>query len=154
MKKIILIIALILISVSLFGCQKISAYQKSIFDDDTKIVKEADSYFFQKKVGNHTKTKTDFDYEKFTGKFTLYNLNVNADTAYEFDYDITINGGRLKLVFVNPDDKVEIITDKTAKGKASINLKDGRNRIILIGDESGGSILLTMTESDGVNIST
>src|SRR5690554_5764091 len=60
--------ALLLMVFLLSGCTAVGEYQRSIYDDDTKVVKQGDSYTFTRRIGNTGKEGLSLDYQGFSGK--------------------------------------------------------------------------------------
>ena len=77
MRKVLKIRALgltILIIMFITGCSLASDYQNSIFVDDSKIIKEADSYVYGSRRGQVEGNQSNLEFINFTGMETIYKI--------------------------------------------------------------------------------
>lgn len=70
--KFILWMLVILVVINIAACNSVVKYQNSIFHDESKIVREGDSYTYGSKVGNSRGNEYDIKFTSFSGMETIY----------------------------------------------------------------------------------
>lgn len=144
---IITIISLVLIS----GCSRVNAYQKGIYGDFKKIVKQWDSYTYKKRVGSISNNEGNISFSKFSGMETLWNIRAGEESSITINYDFEIDKGDFKLVLINPKSGIEILKG-SSNGEYEIELMEGKSRIKIVGREAKGKISIVLTSKGDVNI--
>ena len=99
MRKVLKIRALgltMLIIMFITGCSLASDYQNSIFDDDSKIIKEADSYVYGSRRGRVEGNQSNLEFINFTGMETIYKIKNHGKNDVVFVFDSIIKGGNSK----------------------------------------------------------
>lgn len=126
-------------------------YQKSIYENDSKIIDKSDSYSYFNQVRSNIDgtLKSKF---KFTGMDTIYNLNTKDGGTISINYNANIISGKFKLVLINPDDEVTTIVEGTGKGTKKISLGNGESRLKLVGKNAKGDIKLSIDAKDDIEI--
>ncbi|MGL4731398.1 MAG: lipoprotein [Clostridium sp.] len=126
-------------------------YQKSIYENDSKIIEKSDSYSYFNQVRSNIDgtLKSKF---KFTGMDTIYNLNTKDGGTISINYNANIISGKFKLVLINPDDEVTTIVEGTGKGTKKISLGNGESRLKLVGKNAKGDIKLSIDAKDDIEI--
>lgn len=150
--KIILGILLLLTVVTSVGCNSISAYQNSIFNDESKIVKQADSYTYVKRLGQTIDKESNIKFNSFTGMDTIFNITVDESSDVIINFDSTVDKGDFKVVLISPDDEITNILTGTNQGNETITLKKGKSRVKLIGKKASGEIKINIDSKDGVKV--
>jgi len=139
-RKYIILILLTVIFAAVSGCGDIKEYQRSIYDDDSLIAKQADSYYYEKRVGNNYNDKADISFKTFIGKDTLITINADGEKQVSVKTVINVEAGEFKLCLVEPDDNVVTLYETDIDETVTLNLKDGKNRFIIVGRDAKGSI--------------
>lgn len=158
--KKILIIAIITVLMVITGIIGVSVYvvnnyagnyQKSIYENNSKIIDKSDSYSYFNQVRSNIDgtLKSKF---KFTGMDTIYNLDTKDGGTISINYNANIVSGKFKLVLINPDDEVTTIVEGTGKGTKKISLGNGEGRLKLVGKNAKGDIELSIDTKDDIEI--
>ncbi len=135
----------------LTGCS-ISEFQKSIYNDDSKIVKQADSYSFKSRIGSTTNEKSDIKFATFYGMDTLWSVEAKEETIVNLEYDLKIEKGDFKVILVSPDNKVSTLVYGTKAGQQDLKLQKGSSRIKIVGRDAKGQVKLYMKGDKGLKI--
>jgi hypothetical protein len=139
---------LILLSCLLFlilvGCSSTRDYQKSIYSDDLKIAKEADSYSYLKRAGSSKDNSITLTFKRFDGSDTIWIIDSKKSGSIKIDFDAKITKGSFKAVIITPDKKVSNIFENTASGSKDIQVLEGKNRLKFIGNNSTGEVSATV----------
>lgn len=136
----------------LFGCTAGQDKQK-IFDDNTAIVQDGDSYTFVNRNGS-----TDSDaaialtYTGFSGVQTIWTLEVSATSEVDYEYNSTVDSGDFKVVFVTPEYKVVTLLSGTQQGVGTQELAPGKYAVKLVGRKTDGQLTLSLTPGLNVNL--
>ena len=155
MKKIskLILLPLLFIFVGAFlGCSKISSYQKSIYDDNSKIAKAGDSYSFKNRVGNTMNNKATINFTTFYGMQTLWNIQSEGNGRITIQYYSNTKKGKFKVVYIDPNNEIENILQQSGEGTIKIDTKKGKSRIKLVGDNGGGTVKLNLEAQGDVRI--
>jgi len=150
MKKGIGIIIVLAIMVGILtGCTK---YQRDIYNDDSKISGEADSYTFRTRLGNTYDDKAKFKFSKFYGMETLWVVNAKAEGAITLDIKAEVNNGKFKAVLISPDKQVSTIFEGSKEEKLEVKVPKGKSRIKVVGDGAKGEVNIIIKESDNIKV--
>ncbi len=137
MKKIVFASLLCLLTVFMAGCNVDAAY-----DDDSLIVKQSDTY-----ARSNSNSSTGDDGLTMTATMS------GTETVWEYDAETAMDvkvfsilsvteGGRAKLVLIQPDDEVIILEENTDNSvytdylEQTVSLKPGNCRIKIVCAES------------------
>lgn len=134
---ILLLIAIIFGSMYVFNHMTLS--HREIYDDNSAIIKVADSYTYVNKSGTSKKNETSLTFE-LTGMETLWKINAEKEGSIDIDYTSSINDGQLKLVLIKPDDSIDIIFEQSDTGIKSFKVQKGLNRIKIVGRQAKGTV--------------
>jgi hypothetical protein len=147
------VISLLLISLMLYltGCS-VSDYQKSIYDDDSKIASQADSYNFRSRSGNTSNEKTEVKFGAFYGADTLWTINANKDSVLTVEYDVKLEKGDFKVVLIDPDNKIIAIVSGQKAGEQEVKVKSGNSRIKIVGKNAKGQVKINITGNKDLKI--
>lgn len=125
-------------------------YQKSIYNDNSKIVNSADSYTFLTNTNDINGNTLTESFNKFTGMVTVYDLKTNEDSTIKVDFKTDISSGNFKIVLIDPNDNVTDILEKSASVNKEIELPSGKSRIKIVGYNAKGNINLTVSSDNDV----
>lgn len=145
-----LTLILFLIVILCTGCSKISSYQRSIYDDNTKIVAKADSYFFKRRTGKTDNNELSIRFEDFTGKQKIWEIEAKENSAFLIDCNTEISNGEFKICLINEEKEVINIAEGNKAEKLTIDIKKGVSFITIVGNEAKGKLDLTLTENDKI----
>ncbi len=149
--KAIVLLFLILVLTSLTTACSISAYQKSIYYDDSMIAQDIDSYIFTSQVGSTTHNESNMKYRNFIGMDTIWVIESDGDGSFTIEYDTNVNKGELKIVLITPDNEVRNILEQGQTGTIKMKVPRGKSRIKAVGNETEGEWLLKIKlEGDAV----
>lgn len=136
----VFLIILVLTAIVMTGCTSGSRYQKSVFNDDDKIINGEDSYTYKKRIGNMVKDRIDMKFGTFTGIDTVNKIKAEKDDDIVIKFESKIDKGDFKVVLITPDDKIINILEGTSEGTKTIPIKKGLNRIRVVGKEAKGKV--------------
>lgn len=135
---------LILIIITITGCNSVTNYQNSVFDDEDKIVEDKDSYTYKKRIGKTVENEIDLKFSSFTGIETINRIKVNEEKEIIFTFQSTIDDGDFKVVLITPEDEIINILEGTSEGTESITLKKGISKIKLVGKKAKGEVKINI----------
>lgn len=124
-----------------------SKAQQHLYDDDSRIAEQGDSYTYATKADLTENEHTNARFSGFSGADTVWYLEVGAETTIHMQHNLDIRSGKLKLVLVAPDDRVTVISDQSGEGNLEIPLDKGNSRIKLVGQKASGSFKASIVES-------
>lgn len=153
---IILVIVLIIISSGIYITTKLVSfagdYQKSIYNDNSKIVNSGDSYTFLTNTNDINGNTLTESFNKFTGMVTVYDLKTDEDSTIRVDFKSDISSGDFKIVLIDPNDNVTDILEKSDSLDQEIEISSGKSRIKIVGYNAKGNINLTVSSDNDVRI--
>lgn len=147
-----LAILLILATILCTGCLKISSFQKSIYNDDSKISETGDSYSFVSISGNFINNELAIGFKGFSGKKTVWKLQAKENCTFDIDCNTGINSGKFKICIVDADKKVSTIAEGSKIEKLTIDIKAGTNYLKIVGYEANGKLNLIISENEKVTV--
>ena len=133
-RKLFLCVALLVLFTA-GGCS--SDFMTSIYNDDSRIVEESDSYNRVRYVQS-----------------TLWSCRASRDMEADIIYKIQVEKGKVKLVLIAPDDTLTIVTEVTSDtseehSEAVLELKEGMNRIkIVAGEDTKFKMEVSVSEGE------
>ncbi|WP_406242370.1 hypothetical protein ACF3M2_19030 [Tissierella carlieri] len=151
-KKLKLITLVILIVVTISGCDFANDYQKGIFDDDIEIIKTDDSFIYLEKLGKDADNKKIIEFKYFTGMDTIYYITANEDSEITINFESNINKGDFKVVLISPDYEIITILYGNDEVGKTISVKKGESRIKIIGKEASGKVGMNIKADENVEI--
>lgn len=130
MKKIGTICLAVILLLAITGCDM------EVYNDDSKIVSDSNSYsgtnISQVTTDHRLKAKVG----KMTGMNTIWEYDAFGEDDLNADYGLLVKKGKVKMVFISPEDEIEIIAELTEPGETggvkSLPIKDGENRIKIV----------------------
>lgn len=140
MKNYAKIFSILLLSALLQGCGSISTYQKSIYNDDSKIIKKDDNYSFINNSRVMVNNTLSMEYGTFYGMVTIWEIKSEGKGSVTVKFNSEVNKGKFKAVFITPDNDVVKILEQNDEGKKTIETKSGTSRIKIVGNGAGGHL--------------
>jgi hypothetical protein len=133
MRKIIIVsVALILLLVA-------SACDMEVYDDDEKILRHGNSHSASHISQTKTGTTVGGRVKEMTGMATLWRYDVPWEESVEVAYGISVEKGRVKMVFISPNDEITVLTELTEPGQdvgeKELTLKKGESRIKIVASD-------------------
>ena len=113
----------ILVVIIIVACNSVARYQSSIFYDESKIVREADSYTYRSKIGNGRGDEYDIKFTSFSGMETIYMIESGGENDVIVDFKAIVKDGEFKVVLITPDDEIINIVNGTDEGSKTIKIK-------------------------------
>lgn len=136
MKKILL--SVLLSAVLLSGCG--GNTMTSLYDDDEKIASESDTYSFDETMQEIDQQNFGAEIERMEGTSTIWSYKAESDEDIEIHAFLKVDAGKAKLVLIDPDNTVSIITKgnrgDVASNDGTLAVKKGENRIKLVGGKN------------------
>ena len=145
-------------SIMLIGCLFISSscgistYQKSLYNDNSKIIKQGDSYSFLKRAENTYNNKTSVKFGTFYGMETIWTIDAKSEGNIKINYKTQIKGGKFKIVFITPENEIKTICEGTQNGSILIKAEMGKSRIKIVGNETKGECELSIFPDGNIKI--
>jgi hypothetical protein len=140
----ILLLVFCMSALMLSGCKKITDYQKSIYNDNSKIAKEADSYNYLKRISNIKENNANIIFDRFYGMDTIWTIDAEKEGTITINYKSEIKSGSFKAVIIAPDNEVNLIFENSQSDKKDFLIKEGKTRIKIIGNEAKGELNLNL----------
>ncbi len=150
-RKLFLCVALLVLFMA-GGCS--SDFMTSIYNDDSRIVEESDSYNRVRYVQNIRNNKCKISAGKMEGMSTLWSCRASRDMEADIIYKIQVEKGKVKLVLIAPDDTLTTVTEVTSDtseehSEAVLELKEGMNRIkIVAGEDTKFKMEMSVSEGE------
>lgn len=150
--KLILGIFIVLTIMIITSCSSVVNYQNSIFQDENKIVENVDSYTYRSRIGKSRGNKYDVKFASFSGMDTIYKIKSDGENDVVFAFESVIEDGEFKVVLITPDDEIINLVNGTKEGNERIKIKEGVNRIKLVGKKAKGEIKLKIDSGEDIAI--
>ena len=150
--KLVLGILVMLAIMNITGCSSVANYKNSIFDDESKIINQGDSYTYLTRLGKSIGNEAGIEFTSFSGTDTIYRIVSDGENAVVFSFESIVDKGDFKVVLITPDDEVINIVDGIKEGSETILLKEGTSRIKLVGKKAKGEIKLKIESGENVDI--
>lgn len=136
--------------VLLTGCISTDSYQRSIYSDNTKILKQGDSYTFSNRVGKADGNTLSLDFKGFYGKQTIWEISAEETCSVKLEINTKINKGKFKICLIDSDNNVSIISEGTREETIHLDILSGKNHIVIVGSNSKGKTNINITSSGDV----
>ncbi|MDT3425735.1 dipeptidyl aminopeptidase/acylaminoacyl peptidase [Paenibacillus forsythiae] len=140
--------AILLIS----GCGFINDGKDKMYESDTDIVQEGDSFSYISRTGSTTTRIADLEFKGFSGTETIWIVDADKQTDLRIDYSLIVNKGEFKAVLVTPDGQVMKIAEGTGDGAGVKTLEKGRSRIKFVGARTAGKVEMHLQAGKAVKI--
>lgn len=144
MKRIITILAGIIITTLLVGCSsEIVDSRLSLYNSKKKQINDKNSYNYIHKKHSKVGSINQIEFEQFIGMDTIHSFNIDdKEERVTIKYNMDLQDGDFKIVVVEKDKSIvkEINMDKITenKGNLKITLKKGKYRIKILGKDARG----------------
>ncbi len=152
MKNYIILIMVILFTMTITGCSSVLNYQRSIFNEESKIIKSGDSHSYKDRIGSVREDEIDIKFSSFSGTDTIWKVLVEEDVDIVLDFKSVIDKGEFKVVLITPNDEIVNIINGTEERRQTILLKKGTNRIKLVGKEAKGEIKMNIDGDSNIKV--
>ena len=128
--------------ICLCGCSNnpVKNKQAELYNDDEAIVQSYDSYSYHFRSGKGEDSEVKMDFKEFSGTDTIMTISCDEEEALTLTYNTKIKDGELKLVFINPDNKIETIVEGEGSGDYITTLESGNYRVKSVGKYAEGSL--------------
>lgn len=147
----LLIILVMATIVTIIGCSPVVDYQNSISNDD-KIVKDSDSHTYLVRHGKSKGNETDIKFTSFSGTDTIFKITSDTETAIVFNFESIVDKGDFKVVLITPEDEIVEIVNGEQGGSETIQLKEGKSRVKLVGRKAKGQIKMNIEAGEDIKI--
>lgn len=151
LKILFICLCMMFFSLYLGGCS-VKDVQGAMYNNNAKLVKEADSYSFNNDIENILDDKAELKFSSFYGDDTIWIMKADKDSTVDLNYDAKIDSGKFKIIFIDPDNKVTIIREGSGSSNITLNLSKGRNRIKIVGSSAKGEVDMKLKSGSGVII--
>lgn len=150
--SLIFVIAIVL-TLLLVGCSGSNSYQKSIYNDDTKISSAGDSYYFKDRIGGAKDNELALTFSTFFGKQTIWKLITDQDSTINFKILVEVYSGKFKVCLISENRQLSVISESTINKNISLNLKKGESFITIVGNNANGKIDAIIISQEDVLVS-
>lgn len=120
------------------------------YNNFKSIMKKEDSYVYNLANINTSKEVSNISFDKFDGRFSLYEISELNNQEVEISYDVNIDEGLFKIVIVS-DTKVTTVCEGSDKGIKIFSLSEGKSIIKIIGSKARGKFKLHVN-SDNIKV--
>lgn len=151
-KMIVKIITLVLLfSNLLYGCD---AYEQksSIYDSNTKILQNGDSFYFMNRIGEIDENRLDLKFNKFYGVQTIWIIIVDQPGEIKIEFDSNVKSGDFKVVLETPEQELIKIIENEGTDSYKLNALAGDYKIKIVGKNAYGSIKIEIETNSDVDI--
>lgn len=124
-----------------------------IYDNQYKIANPQDRCTYISRSGkDDSYNKINFDYIGFTGKDTIWNLEVKEASEIIFKYNSEICNGDFKGVLVSDKKKIDNIFESSTIGEKSLKLEKGNYAFKIVGRNAKGKIKVFINGNENIKI--
>lgn len=141
--RIIVLLSLLSILLIIIGCTLTDPYKKGVYNDNSKIAREADSYSFANRLGRTLGNRLDIGFSDFYGKQTIWEIVAAEDIVLEMDIKAEISG-RFKICLVSPSKEVSVISEGSLSEKISFIVPKGTSSVTIVGNDASGQVQITI----------
>lgn len=139
MKKLKGLLAMLVLTLGVSACTP--GALTDVYEDEEKIASDSNAYSRINSVLHISDQGYEASFGRFKGMETIWTYDAEKEQAIEFQYLISVESGRLKLVLITPDGAVTTlveITSETTMEEAQygvIQVTKGENRIKIVGED-------------------
>lgn len=141
---------LVLLSIT-NGCS-VNEEAKKVYDDDSIIAKESDTYSLGPYSSTRTNNRFDLNYSRFNGSYTLFYLESEESAEVRIDYDSKVDSGNFKAVLIDPDKELQNLLSGNENGSIILSLEKGTSRFKIVGKDANGEINISIDTDQDVAI--
>lgn len=150
LKNSVIAICLLMVIV-LLGCSNINSSQKNMYENIDKILSQGDSYTYKERIVNLNKNSLLLEFSGFYGKETIWEFEGEDGDTIDFTFKCSLAKEQFKVYLVYPDNEVDILLEGESEGDVTLELKEGSNRIIIVGTNAKGSLNMTISKGLFIN---
>lgn len=152
LKSIYLIGLMLIISIAFYGCAGPTDYQKSIYNDESKISKDGDSYYSINRYDISSKNTIEMKFGKFYGSQTIRLIESSKEGTISVSFKSEVSRGKIKCVLITPDKKVTNIFEQDDEGTTDLKVQKGKNLIKVVGFDAKAKFSLEVSLADNMRI--
>lgn len=134
------------------GCSLATERQKQLYDNESELAQEGDTFTYVKRVSSTNNESSTFSFSSFYGMETIWTIHVSAKGQVTFLHRQEIDGGRFKLVAIGPDDQVTTLAEGNSEGKMELKVRPGTYRIRFVGNNAKGRVQTEIQADTGIRI--
>ncbi|WP_068787053.1 hypothetical protein [Paenibacillus phocaensis] len=134
------------------GCSLATERQKQLYDNESEIAKEGDTFTYVKRVGVTNNASNSVSFSSFYGMETIWRIQTSTEGQVNFLHQQEIDGGRFKLVAIGPDLQVTTLAEGTSEGKMELKVRPGTYRIKFVGSNAKGRVKTEIQADEGIRI--
>lgn len=160
MKQTIRLVALIslcfvLASCSFIGNVSLGSYSPDLVDNQSRMLQAGDSFFYRNRDISLTNRSASLSFRGFHGIETLYRLESDQGGSITISTSSSVDTTRYKLILVDLV-RQEVVTLIQGSGytNRTLNLRAGRYYIKTVGYDVGGTVSMSLSAGQGVDVST
>ena len=123
------------------GCAFTMNPGKRFYDNEKGIAGQTNSYNLTNYSGSQDDNTVSGSAEKMEGMDTIWNYTASDDTEVILSWKLSVSSGKAKLVLIDPDGNLstlvecEASSDGEQEGSGTFEIKQGENRVKLVGAE-------------------
>ncbi|SKB67370.1 hypothetical protein SAMN06296386_103343 [Lachnospiraceae bacterium] len=111
-----------------------------IYENDTKIASEGNSFNYYKDIEQNIEDSSfTASVHGMDGMDTVWTYNTETESEIQVNFDMALNVGNVKVVFISPDGQLDTIAEcteeETLEGTKTVAVKKGENRIKIVSRE-------------------
>ena len=152
MKRLFSILIVLAALVSFSGCSMDNGAKRSIYNDDSKIVEQGDSFSFFAHSASFDNNTIKVSFNKFAGKKQLIGIHGKDKGEITIHYSCKVKSGKLKVVLVTDQKEIRKVFEQDASGSVNIEVPAGKNRIIMLGDNAKASLEISFEAGENFEV--
>lgn len=130
----------------------VSETYTGIYDGDSKISRGVGTSYYKAYALSPLDNVISGNMDTFYGEDIIWMLNAKNNAKLVLDFDCKISKGKFKIVLIGPDNTVEKISEQPSKGSQTINLKEGLNKVAMVGYNAGGDIAIRIQSMENAEL--
>jgi len=134
------VIFVIILSSYLLLSQDIDQEKKEVYENDGRIMQEADSYYFRKRIAENDEHGIYLEFNRFYGVQTLRVIDAGDNSEIALDYRLLVKGGKFKVVLLTPEGELLKVAEQDGEGTFSVPASEGDYRVKIVGENADGII--------------
>ena len=125
------------------------------YDNEKILIRDSSSYSYWEKDGVADSETANIKFS-FTGNDVIWKMDASKAANVECAYNVNISSGKFKIIEITTDKKIKTLWENTdgnkANGSFTISLNKGTSRIKIVGKKAKGSLTMTLTPNENVNV--
>lgn len=146
-----LLCAAVLLTV-LGGCNPATERQKRLYDDESELAQEGDTFTYVKRASTTNNGSTTISFSSFYGMETIWLIHASAEGKVTFLHRQELDDGRFKLVAIGPERQVTTLAEGNSEGKMELTVRPGTYRIKFVGNNAKGRVRTEIQADAGIRI--